>query len=179
MAITLDGTNGVTASGTITADTGTIYPIVSGTAQTASGSSVDFTGIPSWVRRITMSITGLSFAAAGSAITRIGSGSLLTSGYTWMQTTTSASSASAQQGNTGLSNFTTSNAAHVVSGQVVLVLQNATTNTWMGSGTAIRLGDTIVQSWLGFVSLPGVLDRISLVATVSTFDAGSVNILYE
>jgi len=56
---------------TLVATTGTLAPIVSGTAVTASGTSVDFTGIPSWVKRITVVFNGTSLNASGSIIVQI------------------------------------------------------------------------------------------------------------
>jgi len=172
-------TGNVTTTGTLTSSTGTTYPIVSGTAQTASGSSVDFTGIPSWVKRITLTGVGISFAAAGAGEVRIGSGSLTASGYTTrVATITNAVVPSIQTSTTSMAAFVTSTAAATVSGMCVLVLNDATTNTWVATTTTNR-SDGLIQQYIGSVSLSGVLDRISLVATTSTFDAGSVNILYE
>lgn len=174
-------TGNVTTTGTLTSSTGTTYPIISGTAQTASGSSVDFTGIPSWVKRITLTGVGISFAAAGGGggEVRIGSGSLTASGYTTrIATITNAVSPSVGTATTNISQFVTSTAAATVSGMCVLVLNDATANTWVATTTTNR-SDGLIQQYIGSVSLSGVLDRISMVATTSTFDAGSVNILYE
>lgn len=172
-------TGNVTTSGTLTSSTGTTYPIVSGTAQTASGSSVDFTGIPSWVKRITLTGVDISFAAAGVAEVRIGSGSLSASGYALrVATFTNGSSPILGSATTCMAQFVTSAAADTVSGMCVLVLSNATTNTWIATTSTNRSSNQI-QHYVGSISLSGVLDRISVVATTSTFDAGSVNILYE
>lgn len=172
-------TGNVTTSGTITSATGTTYPIVSGTAQTASGSSVDFTGIPSWVKRITLTGVGISFAASGAADVRIGSGSLSTSGYTTRTATFTHNTNPSVLGSTAqIGQFVVSVAAGTVSGMCVLVLNDATTNTWVATTTTNR-SDGLIQQYIGSISLSGVLDRISLVAVTSTFDAGTVNILYE
>jgi len=45
--------------------------IVQGTSVSASGTSVDFTSIPSWVKRITIMLQGVSTASTGSVIFRI------------------------------------------------------------------------------------------------------------
>jgi hypothetical protein len=161
---------------------GTLAPLVSVTAQTASGTSVDFTGIPSWVRRITMNVVGLSFAAAGSSSVRVGSGSLVSTGYTWLQLTASNVSTTAVGTDTaGFGNFTTSVGAGsaIVYGQCVLTLVNPITNLWMSTGMAARPSDSLAQTWTGYIALSGVLDRVSLVAVSSTFDAGTINIMYE
>lgn len=163
--------------------TGTLSPLVLETAKTASGSSVNFTGIPSWVKRITVNITGLSFAATGGSILRIGSGSLSSTGYTWTQQTLSNGSTaliSTENPGTHFGNFSSNAPAGIVFGYSILTLVNPTTNTWMAQSTASRPSDSnILQIQVGYVSLSGALDQVSLVATVSTFDAGTVNIMYE
>lgn len=181
MAITLDGTNGLTLPG---ANTGVqLGSLTMGTAKTStSGTSVDFTGIPSWVKRITINVVGLSFAAAGSSGVRIGSGSLVSTGYTWLQSTTvNAGTSTVSTDTTGFGNFTTGTGAGaaIVYGQCVLTLVNPATNLWMSTGIAARPSDSIAQTWVGHVAISGALDRVSLVASVSTFDAGTVNIMYE
>jgi hypothetical protein len=163
---------------TLVAATGTLAPLIAGTAQTASGSSVDFTGIPSWVKRITVMINGLSYAAAGGGVIQIGSGSLTTSGYTSNTTafTTTPSIGAATQTN-GFGVLTTSAAAATING--IFVLYNQTGNTWTYSQQTHRTTDLISNIGSGQIALSGTLDRLSLVATTSTFDAGTINILYE
>lgn len=174
-------TGNVTTTGTITSSTGTTYPTVLATQQTASGSSVDFTGIPTWVKRITLTGVGISFVAAGGGTgeVRIGSGSLSATGYTTrIATITNAVTPSVGTATTSISQFATPTAAATVSGMCVLVLNDATTNTWVATAS-INRSDGLIQHYVGSISLSGVLDRISIVATTSTFDAGTVNILYD
>ena len=156
-----------------------LYPLVSGTSQTASGSSVDFTGIPSWVKRITVTFTDVSFAANGSSRLRLGtSGGLVSSGYvsssTALLTTPAISVTSITD---GLAVVSTGAAATVVTGQFTIV--NITGNTWQSNGFSTRLADSVTALATGYIALSGTLDRLSVVATISTFDAGTINILYE
>jgi phage baseplate assembly protein gpV len=53
---TMTSTGNFTSSGTITSAQGTNYPLSSGATVTASGGekAIDFTGIPSWVKKITV-----------------------------------------------------------------------------------------------------------------------------
>jgi hypothetical protein len=160
------------------ASTGAYGQLVQATAQTASGSSVDFTGIPSWVKRITVQIVGLSYAAAGQGVIQIGSGSLTTSGYNAITTTfTAAPTIAITTITNGLTSINTSAAAAIITGQFVIT--NITGNTWILSGMAVRNTDATTLNVNGSIALGGTLDRLSLVATTSTFDAGSINILYE
>jgi hypothetical protein len=180
-ALTVNANANVTVNNSLFVSGNSVQPLVLATQQTASGSSVDFTGIPSWVKRITLTGVGISFAAAGGGggEVRIGSGSLTASGYTTrVATITNAVAPSIQTSTTSMAAFVTSTAAATVSGMCVLVLNDATANTWVATTTTNR-SDGLIQQYIGSVSLSGVLDRISLVATTSTFDAGTVNILYE
>jgi len=176
---------------TLPAGTGTIAVqgastnIVSGTAWTyTSGtpSSIDFTNIPSWVKRITMTVADLSFAAAGTARVRLGtSGGLATTGYSGgilsvpnAGTGSVTGLGSAPQ---GIAAFSSTDGTTLITSQIIIT--NLTGNTWVSSGVAYRVNDSVGTVFSGNVVLSGTLDRISLVATTSTFDAGSVNILYE
>lgn len=202
MSVVINGTTGITSpspfvlegstSGTITvaapavagtntqtlvATTGTLAPIVSGTSVTASGSSVDFTNIPSWVKRITVQLDGLSYAAAGAGVIRIGSGSLSTSGYAGSSAGFTNAATSVNSATTGFGGLSTSAAGTTIIGAYVITLVGS--NTWVCIGQATRVGDTNVVFGMGSITLGGTLDRVSVVATTSTFDGGTVNILYE
>jgi len=168
----------VTASGLVTGATGALYPIVRPAAsQTASGSAVNFTAIPSWVNRITVQIAGLSYAAAGAGVMQIGTGgSLTTTGYTTTVSTLTASINVTTITN-GFCNFSTGAAASSIVASYVLT--NMGSNLWLSTGSGSRNGDSsLIYSW-GYITLSGALDNLSLVATSSTFDAGTINILYE
>lgn len=178
-ALTVNANANVSINNSLLVSGDSVQPLVLATQQTASGSSVDFTGIPAWVKRITLTGVGISFAASGAADVRIGSGSLSTSGYTTRTATFTHNTNPSVLGSTAqIGQFVVSVAAGTVSGMCVLVLNDATTNTWVATTTTNR-SDGLIQQYIGSISLSGVLDRISLVAVTSTFDAGSVNILYE
>ena len=151
------------------------------TAVTASGTSVDFTGIPSWAKRVTVVFAGLSSNAATDNLIRLGtSGGVEATGYL---------SASAVAGFTGTS-FTNgfgmvvggSGAATVQSATYVFSLLNPATNLWVGSlcgGLDSPTGYSLTGG--GQKTLAGVLNsiRITTVNGTATFDAGSINIMYE
>jgi len=151
--------------------------IVSGTAQAStSGTSIDFTGIPSWVKRITVMFNGVSTNGASNILIQTGSGSFLTSGYL------GAGSNSA----TGGANFTTgfginlyNTSAGVLHGAVTIFL--LTGNTWTVSGNVSRSDTAATGTTAGVIALSGTLDRVRITTVngTDTFDAGSINILYE
>jgi len=164
---------------TLVATTGTLAPIVSGTAvASTSGTSIDLsTTIPSWVKRITVVLSGVSTNGTGNWLVRIGSGSFQATGYTstasYMTTTPSTASDT-----TGFI-IRTDNASNNISG--VMTLINITGNSWVESWAGG--GNTNNQSYVGggAVTLSGTLDRVRILTAngTDTFDAGTINILYE
>ncbi len=160
---------------------GTLAPVVSGTAVTASSTSVDFTSIPSWVKRVTVMFNGVSTNGSSVVQIQIGSGSVSTSGY---RSTAQIGVSGAQflYATTGfIINTTTTSASLTNSGMYVLTLIGS--NTWVGVGN--NGGDSSAQTTLSCAgsspALGGALDRVR-VTTVNgtdTFDAGTINILYE
>lgn len=164
----------------------THYPLVSGTATAStSGTSVDFTSIPSWVKRITVMFSGVSTSGTSLPIVQIGdSGGVETSSYVGssnvIQNATGTQTVNHSSG-FSLSGATTISAATTYYGTVVLTLLDASTNTWAAS---INLGTGNVAATIsggGTKALSATLDRVRLTTSggTDTFDAGSVNILYE
>lgn len=149
--------------------------IVQLTAQaTTSGSAVGFTGIPSWVKRITVQCSGN--ASSGPLILlQLGSGSYTTTGYTggWTQSATAGTNPLAAS-TAGV----VAGASNAGNGFMTCVLVNAATNNWAISGNIdTPLSGKLISS--GSIALAGVLDRVQLTVAGGTFTAGSVNIFYE
>ena len=149
--------------------------ITSGTAvASTSGTAITFTGIPSWVKRITVLFNGVSTSSTSLVQVQIGAGSVTTSGYS-----SNAQSSGANQSLTSGFVVDTSGGAAFVRGGA-LRITNITGNTWVADGTVGVIG-TFTASCVGYIALGGTLDRV-VVTTVNgtdTFDAGSINILYE
>ena len=178
------GTNTVT----IPAGTGTIAVqgvstnIVSGTAvASTSGTSIDFTGIPSWVKRITVMFNNVSTNGTSIVQVQLGSGSVATSGY---KSTSSYSAALPTQyaaATTGFITETTyANAALTRTGSYIFTLIGS--NIWVGCGNMGGDQTALVTfACAGGITLAGTLDRVRITTVngTDTFDAGSINILYE
>lgn len=166
---------------TLVAATGTLAPLISGTAQAStSGTSIDFTGIPSWVKRITVMVQGLSFAGAtGQGRVQIGTGGVLTTtGYTSDSILVSGSNAcSTGSYSGGLALFNGNLAADTLWG--VTTITNLSGNTWIATFTSCRSDSGASRTGTGFITLGGALDIVSVVATTGSFDAGTINIMYE
>ena len=169
--------NGATAGTTEFAD-----KIVSGTAvASTSGTSIDFTGIPSWVKRITVMFSGVSTNGTSDLRLQLGSGSITAAGYATSVCRIGAAGSFYVQSSSGAAFQLTNSilATDVQYGQIVIT--NITGNTWTVSG---NVGSLVANSQciaVGSLVLSGVLDRvrITMVNGTDAFDAGTVNILYE
>ena len=153
--------------------------ITQGTAvASTSGTSVDFTGIPAWVKKITVMFSGVSLSGTANPLIQIGAGSVTTSGYI------SSGAAVAGAGSTGMVSSTagfvmnSSGAANVVSGHMVITTLGS--NVWVSSHSA-KYSTTFCLFGGGDITLGGTLDRVRITTTngTDTFDAGSVNLLWE
>ena len=174
MATTISGSSGVTTP------VGAVYNgIQSKTAVSASGTAVDFTDIPSWVKRITVMFSGVSLSGTASYFIQLGTSSgVVTSGY--VSTSNSVGNTNNTGGNSSAASFLVfSNlAAGVMSGAMAIV--NISGNTWVESHSFKRDSVSAVFGG-GDITLSGSVDRIRITTSngTDTFDAGTINILYE
>ena len=154
--------------------------ITTATSVSASGTSVDFTGIPSWVRRITVLFQGVSTNGASNYIIQLGtSAGVTTSGYTGQYGFYSQASST---GGGALSDGfrIVSNAAAGLN-YGICIFCNISGNTWVGSTNTSMTSSGYTGQTNGFISLAGTLDRVRITTQngTDTFDAGTINILYE
>jgi hypothetical protein len=179
------GTSGnvLTSNGTVWLSSAGTYPLTSGTAQAStSGTSIDFTSIPSWVKRVIVSLTGVSTTGTSEVIFRIGtSGGVQSTGYLSASSVLSTG-VSATNDTTGFRIYNAGGAAtDLRNGALTLSLLDSATGTW--SATAIfGQSDAARNNFIGgSKALSGTLDRVRIttVGGTDTFDAGSINILYE
>jgi hypothetical protein len=171
IVLAADGTTTITAPSNI---------IKSGTAvASTSGTAIDFTGIPSWVKRITVMIQGLSTNGTSSPIIQLGtSGGIQATSYTgsaWFANTTNVLNS------TGFLVHPNIGAATITEALVTICLANSSTGLWVSSvvGAQTNSAGGVIGS--GSKTLSGTLDRIRITTAngTDTFDAGSINILWE
>lgn len=144
-----------------------------------SGTSIDFTGIPSWVKRVTVMFNGVSTNGTSIKQVQIGSGSIVTTGYSGGY---GGGGAAAWNGGTlssGVALGLTGSASDTNSG--IMSIANMGSNLWVlafcgGSSAANYAGIAG-----GSIQLAGTLDRVRITTVngTDTFDAGSINIMYE
>jgi len=159
--------------------TGTLAPIVSGTAVTASSTSVDFTGIPSWVKRITVMLNGVSTNGTSNWLVQLGdSGGIETTGYSARAITLTNNSSATSTA--GLISTVIVAAANATSGSIIISLLDSTTNTWVSQGNLLD-PTNYLHTASGVKALSATLDRVRITTVngTDTFDAGTINILYE
>lgn len=196
MAIVLDGTSGITmpaggvanTSGAAvgTTDTQSLSnktiqggSLTLATAVTASGTSVDFTGIPSWVKRITVMFNGVSTNGTSAYLIQLGdSGGIETTGYLGSTAYVGAGTGNIL-GASGIVAYSFGNAGSLV----VTAIQICTmgSNTWVGTGVAGN-GSFAYQSLTAYSkTLSGTLTQVRITTSngIDTFDAGTINIMYE
>jgi hypothetical protein len=173
------GTNTITlpsGSGTAAVQ-GLSTNIVSGTAvATTSGTAIDFTGIPSWAKRITVMFNAVSTSGTSNLQIQIGSGSLTTSGYVSNCHTGNANNSGTITSGFILTALNTAAIGYYGFATINLLASNiyVESHSIGGSGDYSAFGG-------GGVTLGGALDRVRI-TTINgsdTFDAGSINILYE
>ena len=178
-AITITSALDTTFAGTVTSPTGALYPLVSGAAQgTTSGTSKDFTGIPSTVKRVTVMLSGVSTSGTSNLQIQIGSGSVTSSGYA---STCTRSAGTAVQTTTATSGFliNIANANNAVYGAYVITLVSGFAYVEQGNSSDATNAANYMSA--GGVTLSGALDRVRLTTVngTDTFDAGTVNIMWE
>jgi hypothetical protein len=162
-------------------------PLTLATAQnTTSGTSINFPAIPSWARRITVAFNGVSTNGSSRLAVQLGTSSgLTTTGYTSFTGTFGRTTENFQNTDRVTSGFGWWHAAPIDAGYGNMILINVSGNTWVSSHSGGVSGgsggsfDFVILGG-GSVALSGTLTQLSL-TTVSgdTFDAGSVNIMYE
>jgi hypothetical protein len=168
---------------TLVAATGTLAPLISDTAKSATGTAVDFTGIPSWVRRITVMFSGVSTNGTSVPLLQLGdSGGVETTGYLGAASTSSGAGTSNALYTTGFGFIgTTGSAANIFGGSVTITALDSTTNLWTCSGVVGFSSSAATTQIGGTKTLSATLDRIRLTTVngTDTFDAGTINIMYE
>lgn len=153
--------------------------IKSGNSVAASGTSVDFTGIPAWVKRITVMFNGVSLSGTSNFLIKLGdSGGIENTGYSSGGTRIAAASIESTTSTAGFV-FNSGTAVDAYSGATTIC--NISGNIWVASGICGSDGSFRNILTGGTKTLSTVLTqiRITTVNGTDTFDAGTINIIYE
>ena len=144
-----------------------------------TNTSLDFTSIPSWVKRVTVMFAGVSTDGASNPLFQLGADSVQSSGYLC------ASGVISTTNTTNAANYTTGfgilsgAGANVIHGSCTFSLIGS--NVWAWSMTMGLSTNTNPFYGAGSVTLSGTLDRVRITTVngTDTFDAGTINIMYE
>ena len=195
MAIVLSGTtNDITINGVSVATdaevTSAVAPLattayvdgkmVLGTAVTASGTAIDFTGIPSWAKRITVMFNGVSTNGTSAVQIQLGdSEGIENSGYN--SASTYIRGGAAIIGAVYTTGFGIYQLNALASRYGSIILTKLTANTWEAQGLVLEASDSSNSTACGGKTLSSTLDRIRITTVngTDTFDAGQINIMYE
>ena len=160
--------------------------LTSGTAvASTSGTSVNFTSIPSWVKRVTVMLSGVSTNGTGAIQVQLGTGGTPTytiASYSGSVATIVASVVANSNLSTGFTAGASISAASTLFGS--LVLTNITGNTWTAMGVIGRGDEQRCDYVGGSIALGAALTAVRIIGSATgnpadTFDAGTINILFE
>ena len=154
--------------------------ITSGTVVTASGTSVDFTSLPAWIKRITIMIQGVTTNGSSPPTMRLGtSGGFVTSGYASGGIYTGVTTGSGNRTDSLLISGNAFDSSATLHGHAVLT--NISGNAWVQSFVLGQSNSAYAVMGGGSISLAGALTQIRITTANGTdaFDAGTINILFE
>ena len=123
---------------------------------------------------------GVSTSGTSNLLVQLGiSSGVVASGYLSHSGYIQASAVGSNTATTGYT-IVTGSVSDLIYGPLIMTTPGA--NTWLASGAQFRdasIDYSIVST--GFVTLSGTLDRVRITTVngTDTFDAGSINILYE
>lgn len=148
-----------------------------------SGTSVDFTAIPAWVRRITLSIAGLSSNGISIPMLQLGdAGGIENTGYSGAGGYI-AGTGGGQQNSSGFMMYgVTGVATYTWHGAITLTKLDDATGTWVASGCGSSTDSAREWTVSGSKALsagPLTQIRLTMVNGTDTFDAGTASILME
>jgi len=146
-----------------------------------SGSAIDFTGIPSTCKRITINFVNVTSTVNCFISIQVGNGSIVTTGYVGTSLKIDSTSTLGSSTTSGMY-FYNSTSTYSKSGQVVLV-NIVGTNNWTMSliGATVDPSPPLAALSSSTISLTSALDRVRFGLTSSASFAGSgyANIIYE
>ncbi len=144
----------------------------------AAQTAIDFTGIPSWINRVTVTGRGVSTNGTSALILRIGDGAVVITGYLGAVSVTSGATVASAAETTGC--LLTGTIAATTVFRFTATITRQTGNSWVIGGTGAF--NAAGASFYGSdITLTGNLDRVRLTTLggADTFDAGSVSISWE
>jgi len=171
MAITLDGSN-LTTTGVINSST---------VQNSTSGTNIDFTGIPSGTKRITVIFSSVTTSSTSLPLIQLGtSAGITSSGYsTGSSKLVDATAVAVTSGSAGFQIYKNVGAQTIIG---AFRICNITGNNWVCEGVWGSTSSTVVVgNTFGSIGLASALTSVRITTTngTDTFSSGTLNILYE
>lgn len=177
---TSSATNNIVTNTDGSATIGGASLLLSTAVASTSGTSIDFTSIPSYVKRITVMFQNISLSGSDQLLIQLGdSEGVETTGYNSSTDYLLGNISSGHDGSTaGFILFVGTN-TNRISGTVVL--NNISGNFWIATGIYNFSNYLGVIGWTaGEKELSSTLTSIRITGSAAgAFDSGSVNIMYE
>jgi hypothetical protein len=156
--------------------------ITLGTITGASGTAVDFTGLPAGIKRLKVSFSGVSTNGSAGLLVQIGtSGGIQTTGYAGGVSSSFSTSATGNTSTAGILATDAVSAGTTYYGSVTFEIINAANGTFVATVTGGRSDLGVGYTGGGAKALGATLDRVRITTTngTDTFDSGNINISYE
>lgn len=170
----------IDSAGLTTVNNGISGTITRQTAQSASGTSITFSSVPSWVKQITLHFSGISLSGTDHFLIRLSTGGTFAStGYVGGTTIPGPGPSVVGINSTVGAIVYGGDAANVITGSYTFT--NITGNTWVGTGiNTYENTPNYTGIAVSKVTLGGTLDGIRILASgANTFDAGTINVTYS
>lgn len=174
----LDDANAAAARATLIAQRA---KVVGASVPTTSGTSIDFTGIPAGVTKVTLGLVGVSLSGTAIPQVQIGGGSVETTGYLGSYTLASAATIAVTSTPTSAFRFGNGAAAQTYSGAIDFYLEDAAAFRWICVGNIAYTNGNATTDVRGSKATAAAIDRVRLTTSngTDTFDAGTANITWE
>jgi hypothetical protein len=147
-----------------------------------SSTSVSFSAIPSGVRRVTVTFAGVSTSGTDSLLIQLGdSGGIETSSYLGASNAVTNGGATAGANSTAGFLIYSASASNIIHGAAVFTLTDKATWAWVGHGTFAlsNAATNMVSATRRALDSELTQLRITTTGGTDTFDAGSINVIYE
>jgi hypothetical protein len=146
-----------------------------------SGTSIDFTSLPSWIKRVTVMFSAVSTNGTSGILIQLGvSGTPETTSYNGFSgmVFNTANTTRGISATTGFPLYMQA-ATSIHGGAIVITAMGS--NIWTAQGTTSNTDSSAGAFSAGAKTLAGTLNmvRITTVNGTDTFDAGTINIMYE
>jgi hypothetical protein len=149
---------------------------------TTSGTSFDFTGIPSTAKIINVILQGVSLSGTDNLYIQLGdAGGLEVTGYASSYCTIGPPNSVVGAAATAAFSLGLGGTGSAATGTIQLNLVNSSTNTWVASGV-VAADQPNAYGFIiyGSKSLSQTLTQVTITRSGSnTFDAGQVNVSYQ